>query len=251
MTSQWRETVSAQYKENAQKANYLGGVSEADYMRFLTVNMGPWDRLSDGVHEQKENAKPKGVHFYPRDLSVDELQAWVAGLKDEAAQAQAKGFFSVIARDADTRALSSVPFSEAYKEWLSPAAELLKDAADLMENESMRTFLRARAAAFASNEYAQSDIEWLRIDKASKIDVTIGPYEVYEDELMNQKAAFEAFVCLTDAVGSANIQLFADKLQELEDHLPCDDKFKNKNVVQVRCHGESLHFEKRSVSFHC
>jgi len=96
----------------------------------------------------------------------------------------------------------------------------------------MKTFLRARAAAFSSNSYAASDIAWLHIDKESQLDVTIGPYEVYEDELMSQKAAFEAFICLTDAKGSANIQLFADKLQELEDHLPCADKFKNPNVVQ-------------------
>jgi len=233
---QWRQSIKSAYQQNdnANNPNFLDGVSESDYLLFVTINMGPWDRLSDDVHEQKENPKPKGVAFYPTDLTVDEFTKWTDSVNaaDSVNSVNAKGFFTSIVRDPKTRALSAVPFNAAYKEWLSPAAILLNDAADLLTNESMQTFLRARAKAFASNEYAQSDVAWLHIDKESQLDVTIGPYEVYEDELMNQKAAFEAFVCLTDAAGSANIQLFADKLQELEDNLPCADKFKNQNVVQ-------------------
>ena len=108
----------------------------------------------------------------------------------------------------------------------------MKEASDLVENESLKKYLLSRSQAFLSNDYIESDINWLNIDKESLIDVTIGPYEVYEDELLNQKAAFESFICLIDKKGSSSIQLFADKLQELENNLPCDDIYKNKNVVQ-------------------
>jgi len=41
------------------------------------------------------------------------------------------------------------------------------------------------------------------MDLKAPIDVTIGPYETYEDELFGYKASFEAYVTLTDAAESA------------------------------------------------
>jgi hypothetical protein len=41
--------------------------------------------------------------------------------------------------------------------------------------------LTLRAKAFLSNDYYESDVAWMKMD--SPIDVTIGPYETYNDEL--------------------------------------------------------------------
>jgi hypothetical protein len=57
--------------------------------------------------------------------------------------------------------------------------------------------------------------------------VTIGPYETYEDELFGYKAAFEAYVTLTDAAESAKLQKFGQHLQELENNLPLDARYRN------------------------
>ena len=54
----------------------------------------------------------------------------------------------------------------------------------------------------------------------ASIEPTIGPYEVYEDEWLNQKAAFEAFIAIRDEAETAKLARFAGVLQELEDHLP-------------------------------
>ena len=60
------------------------------------------------------------------------------------------------------------------------------------------------------------------------IEPTIGPYEVYEDEWFNAKAAFEAFITVRD---DAEIEEAADasarELQELENNLPIDPKYRN------------------------
>ena len=59
------------------------------------------------------------------------------------------------------------------------------------------------------------------------IEPTIGPYEVYEDELFNYKAAFEAFITVQDEAETAKLQKFAGELQDIENHLPIDPKYRN------------------------
>ena len=61
----------------------------------------------------------------------------------------------------------------------------------------------------------------------ASIEPTIGPYEVYEDEWFNQKAAFEAFITVRDEAESKRLQAFSAHLQELENALPIDPKYRN------------------------
>src|SRR5258707_10078755 len=65
------------------------------------------------------------------------------------------------------------------------------------------------------------------MDLDAPIDVTVGPYETYEDELFGYKAAFEAYVTLRDEAESAKLVKFSGYLQELEDNLPIDPKYRN------------------------
>jgi len=61
----------------------------------------------------------------------------------------------------------------------------------------------------------------------ASIEPTIGPYEVYEDEWFNFKAAFEAFITIRDDAESKKLQSFSAHLQELENALPIDSKYRN------------------------
>ena len=60
----------------------------------------------------------------------------------------------------------------------------------------------------------------------ASIEPTIGPYEVYQDEWFNFKAAFEAFITVRDAAESKKLERFSSELQELEDHLPIDPRYR-------------------------
>ncbi len=92
-----------------------------------------------------------------------------------------------------------IPYSEAYKDDLTQAAKLLNEAASLTDNATLKHFLTTRAAAFLSNDYYESDVAWMDLD--APLDITIGPYETYNDELFGYKASYEAYVNVRDDAG--------------------------------------------------
>src|SRR5205807_10275144 len=58
-------------------------------------------------------------------------------------------------------------------------------------------------------------------------DVTIGPYETYNDELFGYKAAFEAYVNLRDDAETSKLTAFTQHLQEIENNLPIDPQYRS------------------------
>jgi hypothetical protein len=111
-----------------------------------------------------------------------------------------------------------------YQGELVEMARLIREAAGLTKQPTLKAFLEKRAEAFISNDYYASDVAWMELD--ASIEPTIGPYEVYEDEWFNFKAAFEAFITLTDADETKKLARFSKELQELENHLPIDPQFR-------------------------
>jgi hypothetical protein len=193
-------------------------------LHYFMINKGPWSQL-DGNEPFIEGVPPRPpqANFYPDDMTKDEFNAWLNPLSP-ADKERATGYFYVIRRDPSGK-LKSVPYSEEYREFLAPAAKLLSEAATLTTNQTLKDFLNKRAAAFSSNEYYDSDVAWMDLD--SPIDVTIGPYETYEDELFGYKAAFEAYITLRDDAESAKLKKFSQYLQEIENNLPIDPKYRN------------------------
>ncbi|XP_068653162.1 nudix hydrolase 3 [Aristolochia californica] len=181
--------------------------------------------------------KPPGANFYPPDMDKMEFQLWKNTLSVDQ-QMAATGYFTIVKRrsesDVDTplhdlHDLYVVPFSEEYRSFLTKATDLLYKAAELTDSPSLRRLLIAKANAFLSNDYYESDIAWMELD--SKLDVTIGPYETYEDTLFGYKATFEAFIGIRDDKATSQVKLFGDSLQDLEQNLPLDDVYKSKDVV--------------------
>ncbi|HVF23170.1 MAG TPA: hypothetical protein VM941_08850, partial [Pyrinomonadaceae bacterium] len=194
-------------------------------LHYFLINDGPWSRLDNDEPfiEGVPKEKPIAANYYPEDMTKDEFNSWLATLSDADKQ-KATGFFHLIRRGPD-RKLTIVPYSQAYKEYLEPAARLLREAAALTTNASLKNFLTKRADAFASDDYYESDVAWMDLD--SSIDVTIGPYETYEDELFSYKAAFEAYITIRDDAETAKLAKFSGHLQELENNLPIDPRYRN------------------------
>jgi len=191
-------------------------------------NAGPWSRLDhdEAFIPNVPAPKPKGAGFYPLDMTTAEFETWIKGLSEKE-RASATGFFSVIRRDQNGK-LISIPYSEAYQDFLQPAAKLLEEAANLTVDSSLKKYLVSRAAAFRSDNYYDSDVAWMELD--SKIEPTMGPYETYEDALFNYKAAFESFITLRSDQETESLKKFSSHLQEIEDRLPLEEKYKNKKL---------------------
>ena len=200
--------------------------SAATRLRYFLINKGPWDRLDHNKpFVPGAAAKPEAANFYPAGATKVDVQKWLTGLSGAAKDA-ATGFFTTIRRPAsDATGFVAVPYSVEYQGELARAADLLREAAQLTGNATLKTFLTARADAFLTNDYYASDVAWMELDAA--IEPTIGPYEVYEDEWFNAKAAFEAFITVRDEAESKKLQAFSAHLQELEDNLPIDPKYRN------------------------
>jgi len=214
-------------------------------MQYWNIMKGPWDRTDENKPFAIDRQKPDGAGFYSEDLSYKEFKVWMQLHPD---QRQALESPVTIVKRIEQAAqypvpLEAVPYSEEYKDHLNKSADFLKEAADKTDNPSLAKFLRARAQAFMDNEYGESDRLWLDVD--SRVQIAIGPYEVKEDSLAGLKAAFEAFVYVSDQkfeFTSNRLRSLLPESQdalesswantaELEKNLPIPEELKNQEVL--------------------
>ncbi|WP_075007430.1 dipeptidyl-peptidase 3 family protein [Stigmatella aurantiaca] len=194
-------------------------------LQAFLLNKGPWSRLDEGrpFLPGIPAEPPAQGNFYPAGATKEDVERWVKTLS-EPQQREATGFYTTLRRAPDGKFIT-VPYSVEYQGELSQAAQLLREAAALTKQPTLQAFLTARADAFLSNDYYASEVAWMELD--ASIEPTIGPYEVYEDNWFNYKAAFEAFITLKDETETQKLSRFSGELQWLEDRLPIDPKMRN------------------------
>lgn len=201
-------------------------LDRAGYDYFI-ANKGRWDRLDNDEPFIEPfgpaGAKPPGAAFYPPDLTKEEFEHYVAANPKQKDVLQ--GLFTVVRRDGAK--LVAIPYSRHYAEHLEIAAARLREASALTTNASLRNYLDKLVVALQSDEYRDSDIAWM--DLNGPIEVVIGPYEVYEDELFNFKAAYEAFITVVDRAESEKLAVYGQHLPQMERNLPVPDEHKNPN----------------------
>ncbi len=191
---------------------------------YFKIMFGPFDRLDHDKPFYGNEPKPKGANFYPYDMTKAEFENWLkAHPEDEESFTSER---TVIRREGKN--LVAIPYPKAYEKESKEISNYLKEAAKYAENPSLKKYLLSRAEAFLTNDYFQSDMDWMDL-KNHTIEAVIGPYEVYEDGLFNYKAAFESFVTIVDKEESRKLEKFGKYLTELEKNLPIPDKYKNFN----------------------
>jgi len=187
---------------------------------YFLINFGPFDRLAENKSFFGTAVKPLGAAFYPDDMGREEFENFL-----KANPQKRLGFespYTVIGRG--PAGLLAIPYHEYYKDTLKECSAELAKAAAGTGNASLQKYLLSRAAALGSDDYFQSDCDWLDIT-ASRLETVIGPYEVYEDSLFNYKAAYEAFVYLNDMKESGRVQSFIAYLPLMQQNLPVDKKY--------------------------
>jgi len=191
-------------------------------LELFNMMFGPFDRLEHDAPFIDTLKKPLGANFYPEDMTKEEFEKWI---KDNPNDEKAfTSEFTVIRREGGK--LVTIPYSNFWIDKLTEASKLLKEAAEYADNPSLKKYLNSRADAFLSNDYYQSDMDWMDL-KDHKIEIVIGPYEVYEDGMFNYKASFESFLTIEDPIESKKLDVFKKYLRDMEIHLPIPDEHKN------------------------
>jgi hypothetical protein len=214
----WRQVS----EKNPALRDQLAKQGGAAYDYFI-ANKGPWDRLKGDEPFIGTEKKPAGAAFYPADMTKDEFEKYVAAHQNQKDELQ--GLFTVVRRDGAN--LKGIPYGTYYKDALDQAATHLREAANISNDGALKRFLSLRADALTSGDYRESDMAWM--DLTGNIEVVIGPYEVYEDNLFNYKASFESFVTVVDKPESAKLAAYAHALPDMERNLPEPEQYKNPN----------------------
>ncbi|HUP44200.1 MAG TPA: peptidase [Thermoanaerobaculia bacterium] len=224
----WRQVSEENPAYRQRLASQAAGsaLDRAAYEYFI-ANKGRWDRLDNNEPFVEPfgpaGAKPPGAAFYPPDLTREELERYVAAHPGQKAALQ--GLFTVVRRDGDR--LVAIPYSQYYGDLLAVVVTHIGAAATATANPTLRDYLQKLSTALLTDDYRESDMAWM--DLTGPIEVIIGPYEVYEDELFNYKAAFESFITVVDRQESEKLAVYGQHLPAMERNLPIPDEHKNPN----------------------
>ena len=190
-------------------------------LKMFELHYGPCDTLDGGHVFFGDTECPKGGGFYPADMTKAEFEKWITDYKGKAEAF--KSGYTVIRRRGDK--LVAVPYSKAYKPQLTKVAKIMREAAALSEEPTLKRFLNLRADSLFSDDYYESEMAWM--DLEGNIEVAIGPYETYDDGLFGYKTAFEMFLTIKNPEESAALDKYKDYLRDMEANLPVEESYKN------------------------
>jgi hypothetical protein len=196
-----------------------------DFLRYLTINFGPFDRLDENKPFIGTDPKPAGAGFYPPDMTKEYFEGYVTGNPDM--KQELEGTYTVVKKQNDS--LIAIPYNEAYKEDLEVVAKYLREAAEISTEEQFKAYLIQKADDLLANEWYKSDTMWIDLE-GNLLEILIGPYEVYEDGLFGLKAAYESFVYINDFAEMAKLKAYLDYLGEMQSLLPVEPKYKNAKI---------------------
>ena len=163
---------------------------------------------ADVVEELFAQQKHEG--FYPTDFSREEFETQIH--TNQKNRFLLESPYTVIRRE-DTR-LIPVPYHVAFRDPLQNLSNLLMQAAADDFQPQFREFLTQRAKDLLTDDYYASETLWVKLDYLP-LDFVIGPYEVYEDELLGLKASYEAVLFEPDREATERFQQTQHQLVSL------------------------------------
>jgi hypothetical protein len=196
----------------------LSMTADPDLQRLILFNYGPWD------HFQKHKPfiddvgqKPVGANFYPPDMTTGEFEAAAI------TESRLKSPYTIVRWDSQKN-LVPIPYHNYFQNHVRPAAEKLRQAAEIAQEPGLKTYLSLRAAALLTDDYQASDYAWVDM-KDNSIDILIGPMEI-EDRLLGIKTAYAASVFIKDWKWAEQLNQYIKLLPRFQQSLPIPDTYK-------------------------
>ena len=198
------------------KQALMESIADPAQKTFAEIHYGPWDRTDGAPFVEGYEQRLPGANFYPADMTVEEFAAFDDPAKNSP--------YTLIRRD-ENGALKTVWYHDAYRGHIDKIANYLTAAADITIKPSVKKYLLSKAEALRTDDYYQSDIDWLEMDD-SKMDLVLGPNETDDDQLFGLKRSYEAFVLLKNEAKTEQLMQYVSRLDEFQNYLPCDDAYK-------------------------
>ncbi len=183
--------------------------------RFLMINGSHFDLVNENKPFVGTEPMPLGRGLYPKGLSREQVEEYVK--KHPEKKAEIYSPYTVIERRGEQ--LVGIPYHEAYKSFLEPAAKALREAAAVSDDQDFAEFLELRGDALLSDDYYKSDLAWLDL-KDPKFDVIFAPYETYLDDVLGVKTSYGAAVLVRNEAESKKLAVFQEYVPEIQDALP-------------------------------
>ncbi|HEY6192013.1 MAG TPA: hypothetical protein VI215_06755 [Bacteroidota bacterium] len=198
--------------------------SQGTLLTLLKRNGGPFELLNSYAPFTGNQSYYPGDELYPRGMSEQQFDACFKNLTED----QKKEFMSpyTVIREDGKGGYRAVPYHEEYKEHLIPIAALLRECADLAENQSFAKFLRLKADALLTDNYFDADAAWIDM-QGSQFDIVFGPFETYADGIKGVKAKYEASIEVIDQEESRKLDMYVSYLKDFEENLPVPSEYKS------------------------
>ncbi|GMU74243.1 MAG: hypothetical protein AMXMBFR44_4400 [Candidatus Campbellbacteria bacterium] len=127
--------------------------------------------------------------FYPDGLTAREFEKYLVEHPEK--RDVLESHFTVVRKNGEQ--LTAIPYSEEYKRELMEISAGLRVAAQKISHPNLKTFIETRASDFENNDFTPGDLLWIPLSEAP-IELTIGPYEEYEDMIWGKKRSFEIVI---------------------------------------------------------
>ena len=183
--------------------------------RYLWINASRFDLLDDNKPFVGTTPMPPGRGFYPQNLTREQIEQYVKAHPEK--KDEIYNSFTVVRWHGDQ--LEGLPYHIAYRSFLEPSAQDLREAASLSDDPAFANFLRLRADALLTDDYFKSNLAWLDL-KNPKFDVAFAPDETYDDGLLGVKATYGAAVMIRNQEESRKLEMFQKYVGDVQDALP-------------------------------
>ncbi len=183
--------------------------------RYLFINGSRFDLINVNQPFVIGAKLDLGRGLYPAGTTAESLEKYVAAHPEKKAEIYSST--TVIRSRGDE--LNAIPYHNAYRAFLDPAARLLREAAALSDDKAFAEFLKARADSLLNDDYYKSDLLWVDL-KNPKFDIIFAPYETYLDGVLGVKGSYGAAVMTRNEAESKKLAIFQKYVPDIQDALP-------------------------------
>ena len=188
---------------------------DRELRHYLWINGSRFDLIAQNRSFVGITPMPPGRGFYSENLTRKQIEQYVQEHPEKKDEIYSS---TTVVRWHGDR-LEGLPYHIAYRSFLEPAAQNLREAAGLSDDPAFANFLRLQADALLTDDYFKSDLAWLDL-KDPKFDVIFAPYETYTDGLLGVKGSYGAAVLVRNETESRKLAMFQKYVADVQDALP-------------------------------